>query len=288
MGVLLPGVVFWGLLASASSAPADEPAGEKRLPSKFDEGFTLALGGFFPTVSSDFSINPSGGGQGGEINVEDDLGLDDSAASAWIAFNWRFQPRHQLQVEWFQLNRSGEDSAQRSFNPNDSVVVGLGASLSSKVDINLGRVTYGYSFFRREDWDGAILAGLHIATFKASYTASGNVTVNGTPLLAGSYSDSTSTHTVPLPHIGGSLQYRISPRWTASTTVLFFALEIDEYGGSLLEVDASASYQVSKHFGLGAGLKYFNLNLQANSGGGGGAEFDFTFFGPAVFGYARF
>jgi hypothetical protein len=48
------------------------------------------------------------------------------------------------------------------------------------------------------------------------------------------------------------------------------------------------AYQLSKHFGIGAGVKYFNLNLQANTSGGGHAEYDYEFFGPAIFGYASF
>lgn len=43
--------------------------------------------------------------------------------------------------------------------------------------------------------------------------------------------------TIPLPHFGGSVSYRISLRWSANATALAFALEIDNYGGSLVEVD---------------------------------------------------
>ena len=154
--------------------------------------------------------------------------------------------------------------------------------------MNLGRLTYGYSFYKKGDWELAVLAGLHIATFKASVTASGNVTVNGVPLVGGSATDSTSTHTVPLPHFGGSVRYRISPRWSVSGTALAFALEIDNYGGHLVELDTTVAYQASKHFGIGGGLKYFNLYLEANADGGGGASFDYQFFGPSIFGYATF
>ena len=69
--------------------------------------------------------------------------------------------------------------------------------------------------------------------------------------------------------------------------MLGFALDINEYSGSLLEVDATAAYQLSKTFGIGAGLKYFKLNLQAHKSGSG-AEFDYQFFGPTIFGYATF
>ncbi len=112
------------------------------------------------------------------------------------------------------------------------------------------------------------------------------------PRISGTFSLSPSgggsgTLTFPLPHLGGSISYKISPRWTAQASVVGFALELNEYSGSLLQVDAGASYQLSKNFGIGTGLKYFNLNLQTKDTGGA-AEFDYQFFGPAVFGYATF
>ena len=276
------------LLGLAAGASADESAEKKELGSLIDSKFTLALGGFFPRVSSTFSLNAPDGTSGGDVSFEDDLGMDESTASAWVGFNWRFQPRHQFQAEWFQLNRSGESTAQRTIGPIGSTTIGLGADLSSKIDFNLGRLTYGYSFWQNEDWRLAFLVGVHVATFKATVTAGGNVTVNGVPIVSKTKTESTSTQTIPLPHFGGSVAYRISPRWSTNLSVLAFALEIDNYGGSLVEVDANVAYQLSNHFGIGGGLKYFNLYLEANSDGGGGASYDYQFFGPAIFGYATF
>jgi hypothetical protein len=48
------------------------------------------------------------------------------------------------------------------------------------------------------------------------------------------------------------------------------------------------AYQLSKTFGIGGGIKYFNVNVQADLSGGGNVEFDYSFFGPAIFGYASF
>lgn len=281
-------VVTWFLLGLASAATADEGVNEKELGALIDSHFTLAIGGFFPRVTSTFSLNSPSGGAGADVTVEDQLGLDETTASVWVGFHWRFQPRHQLQFEWFQLNRDGESAAQGTIGPIGKTTIGIGAATSTKMDMNLGRLTYGYSFWRNEDWRLTFLAGLHVATFKASVTASGNVTVNGVPVAGGSVTESTSTHTIPLPHIGGSVVYQISPRWSTSFTALVFALEIDNYGGHLVEVDANVGYQLSKHFGIGGGLKYFNLYLEANADGGGGASFDYQFFGPAIFGYATF
>ncbi len=255
--------------------------------SLFDSKYTLALGGFFPRVSSTLALNSSRGG-GGEISAEDDLGLDKGTSSVWLSFNWRFQPRHQLHVEWFQLNRNGSSTATKTFPPIFGTVIGVGASVNSKIDFNLGRLTYGYSIIRHNNLDLSFLVGTHIATVKATVTSAGNVTVNGVPIGNKSQTDSSSTKSFPLPHFGGSLSYEFTPKLAGNLTLLGFALDLGDYSGSLLEADAIMAYQLSKHFGIGGGLKYFNLNLQANTSRGGSVEYDFEFFGPAIFGYASF
>jgi hypothetical protein len=265
---------------------AAETAEDSATTGLFDSEFSFALGGFFPRVNSTMSLNSSTGGSGSEISSEDDLGLDDTTASAWIGFNWRFLPRHQLQAEWFQLNRSGDSSASREFTVGDTNVF-VGAGLSSKVDLNIGRVTYGYSIIRNERHDLSFLVGAHIFTAKVTVTASGSIGVGGGPPAAGSSTESSSTKTFPLPHLGGQYSYKISPKWTMDLRLLAFGMEVDQYSGYLIEADALASYQLSKNFGIGTGLKYFDLNLQGQ-GSRGSAEYDFQFFGPAIFGYATF
>ncbi len=274
-------LLFNGL--PGSTATAEENAAPGAL---FDKKLTLALGGFFPRVDSTVSINPSQGGSGADVSLEDDLGLDASNTSVWLGLNWRFQPRHQLQFEWFQLSRKGEKTASRPF-PIGSIGVSIGTALSTKMDLALGRITYGYSIIRKETVDLSFLAGMHVATTKVEVTASGAITVNGVPRRNRSATESTSTYTFPLPHIGGSVAWKFAPRWTGDFKVLFFALDIDQYSGHLIEADATVAYQLTKTFGIGTGLKYFNLNLQAQAAKGG-AEFDYQFYGPVIFGFASF
>ena len=171
-------VLVSGLATETALAASDEGSAASSL---FDSKYTLALGGFFPRVSTTLTLNsPLGGGT--DISAEDDLGLDDGTSSAWLSFNWRFQPRHQLHVEWFQLNRKGSSTAGRSFTIFDTTI-GVGASVNSKIDLNLGRLTYGYSIIRHNNLDLSCRVGAHVATAKATVTAAGNVTVNGTPVV---------------------------------------------------------------------------------------------------------
>jgi hypothetical protein len=278
------GLLVSGLATETSLAASDENRADGSL---LDSKYTLTFGGFFPRIDSSLDLSsPRGGGT--EISIEDDLGLDDTKATAWVGFSWRFQPRHQLQVEWFELDRDGSATAGRSFEIFDTTI-GVGASLGSKVDLNLGRVTYGYSFFRKEKVDLSFLVGAHIATLKATITASGNVSVNGMPIGPDeSVTESSSSKTVPLPHIGGSLIYEFTPRWVGRLNVFAFALDIGEYRGSLVEFDAFMAYQLTRHFGIGGGFKYFNLNLDYDQSDGGSVDYEYEFFGPALFGYVSF
>ena len=173
-------LVLSGFVTEAALAASEDSSAPSSL---LDSKFTMALGGFFPRVKSTLTLTSASGG-GTEIDGEDDLGIDNNTASAWLSFNWRFQPRHQLQVEWFQLNRSGSTSASTSFEIFDTVI-GVGASLDSKLDLNLGRLTYAYSILRKENLDLSFQVGAHVATLKATVTASGNVTVNGMMLGSG-------------------------------------------------------------------------------------------------------
>lgn len=277
-------LILAGGLATESAFAASEDGNTRS--SLRGSKFTLALGGFFPQVRSTLTLSAPGG-RGTEISAEDDLGLDSGTNSAWASFNWRFQPRHTFHAEWFQLNRKGSQIAGRNMVIDDTTI-GVGASTSSSIEFNLGRITYGYSIIRDEKFDLSILAGVHIATVKASVEVSGNVSVDGIPVIGKTVNPSSSTYTFPLPHVGGALVYEFTPRLSGNLKLLGFALDLGDYSGSLIETDAFMAYQLSKHFGIGGGFKYFNLNLQANTSGGGHAEYNYQFFGPAIFGYASF
>jgi hypothetical protein len=270
-------------VSTQDAVAADE--GDSPPPALMDQKFILAIGGFFPHIESKVTLT-SPRGFGKEVNGED-LGLDKSMSSAWISFNWRFRPRHQFQAEWFLLDRDGSRTTDRPLEIGD-MVIGVGATVESEFDLNVGRLTYAYSFIRDEKLDVAFLVGAHIATAKISVTAAGNVSVGGTPIVGASWTESSSTKTFPLPHIGGTATYAITPRLTGEFSLLVFALDLGDYSGSLFETDAFFAYQLTKHFGVGGGLKYFNLNLKANTDRGGSVAYNYKFFGPAVFGYASF
>jgi hypothetical protein len=58
--------------------------------------------------------------------------------------------------------------------------------------------------------------------------------------------------------------------------LLAFYMDLGDYSGRLLEFDVSFSDQVIKNFGVGGGLKWFDLQLKNSFSGGGAATFEYT------------
>ena len=283
-GALAAVMIILSGLATGSALAAEEKSGAVK--SLYDQKFVIALGGFFPQVNSSLSLDgPNGSG----LSFDGDaLGLREAQATGWASFNWRFLPRHALHLEYFQLDREGSRTTNQDITLG-GVTIGAGSGISSEMDLGLGRATYGFSIIRDEQFDMSFLVGVHIATAKATVGATGSITdSNGAPIASGSASISSSTYTFPLPHIGGSLAYKFSPRVAGKVQVLGFYLDIGDYSGGLVEFDAVLSYQLIKNFGIGGGFKWFNLRLKDSFSGGGAATFEYTFAGPTLFVYGTF
>lgn len=92
----------------------------------------------------------------------------------------------------------------------------------------------------------------------------------------------------PLPHVGGSFGWAFTPKFSANATAMGLALDLGDYEGSVVEVSADLQYQVLKHLGLGAGVKYFAFDLEDTSDPDLRGKFEFDYLGPAVFAAVNF
>ena len=63
--------------------------------------------------------------------------------------------------------------------------------------------------------------------------------------------------------------------------------ELEGFRGYLLELDGVAAYQITDHFGIGGGVKYYNVNV-TDRNESGDTRFDMQFIGPTIFVYGNF
>ena len=84
------------------------------------------------------------------------------------------------------------------------------------------------------------------------------------------------------------MAYGFGPKVTGVLTGLIFTIDLGRYAGTLIEADALVTYQITKHFGVGGGAKYYHMNLTDDPAGAEKVEFNMDFIGPAFFVYGNF
>jgi hypothetical protein len=253
-----------------------------------DDRFSLYLGGFFPQINSGIRLDSSLG-IGEDISFEETLGLEDTDSVLWGGAIWRISRRNMLEFEYFQLNRSGGVRAVTDPFQIGNSLVQAGAQVESKFDVGIGRLTYAYAIVADERKEFAVKAGLHWASVDAALRLSGAVIdiPSGQPIAAGSTKTEEGDISAPLPHAGLSFSYAITPKLLARAQGLGFALSVGDYSGSLIDAGVDLAYSPWRHFGFGAGIRYFALRLEAENNRLDG-EFDFDYWGPTLFGVVSF
>ncbi len=280
----LPGPVLAAILflsaamTSESVLAASETEGNKS--GFLTDEFYIAIGGYFPTVDSDIRLDAPDGSRGTDFDMEDELGLDETTATGFGYFRWRFAPRHRVEMEIFALNRDGRSVATKDFRIGNATG-SAGVLFDTTFDLTIGRITYGYSIFHDRKQELGILAGLHLADTRASIAMQGDLTIGGTA-FTNSAAKQGGDIVLPLPHIGGYYSYAFTPKLTGSVNVFAFYLDVGDVRGSLVEVDGALHYKLTKHFGIGGGLKYFDLDVVDSTDSFRG-EFELRFLGPTLF-----
>ncbi len=251
---------------------------------RFNDPFRVYLGGFYPSMSSEITINGTDVTPP-PIGIEDGLGVEEEKFVPWGGVAWHISRRNSLEFEYFQLNRDGFiDLFPEPIAVGDLIIES--GSINTSFDISVGRLTYGFSIARSERMDLRVMGGLHIADLSIGLQLMGavcDVTLGEmSPCPTGQTPPLESEDvTAPLPHFGVSWAYALTPTIAVDVQAIGFAIELDNIDGSLLEVSADIAWQPWQHFGFAAGLRYFNANVEAGDADLNG-EFDLEYYGPSI------
>lgn len=199
------------------------------------------------------------------IDVEDDLGIDNSVAMPLVGAQWRFRQRHMLELAYFELNRSATIVVEDEIQWGD-LVVPVDFELNSSVDTNVARLAYRYALVQDTNQEFSIGGGLHWTEMKAGISVAGI----GTGSVA---SDG------PLPMITLAYEYRLSPKWTAVFVGEWFGIELDQAEGELVHGDATLLWQTWENVALGVGYNFFEIDFKDGEADFKGL-FDYNYQGP--------
>lgn len=286
LSTLIAGGIVLSLWAGSAAVAADDNP-------MLNYKWRAYAGAFNANVDSKVSIHSDFLPEIPPIDVEDLLGVEDSKTVGLMGVEWRIARRHMLALEVFKLNRS--DTLSDTYNP--PIQIGdffiEAGQISTSYDTDLARLTYGYSLVRNERSDLQLLAGIHVASLQIFVNLAGAVCSPisnpsqppGCP--AGSTGNDSESVTAPLPHLGITYTYAITPTIAMNVAAKGFAIELDAIDGSLVEIDADLAWQPFKNIGFGAGVRYFDAKVDSKGSDLNGS-FEFEYVGPVIYVQATF
>ena len=256
----------------ATATPAVTPPTATPEPERPWTQFGLAAGAVLAGVDSGVRLGVEGVGIG--VDLEDAFELDTTTRTARIEGFWRFtkNKRHRFDLSWIDLSRDSSIVSERNLDLGGGIVIPIGSQVSTRLDINLIRAAYSYSFLQDDRVDLAVSGGFFVAPINYELRATGLADV-----------DESFGITAPLPVVGFRFDFALTPRWFIVNDTNLFFLEFDGFRGSLANIVTSVEYRAWKHVALGVGVDSFDRGVERNRSTSipgvnrlGSIEFDYT------------
>jgi len=259
---------------------ADDPVAGA--PPALASRFTIEVGGYLPTLSTTARLDSPTLGRGTDIDFEDDLDLSEREFLGFAQFTARLSRSWRLQLDYIDLSRSTTTTLERQIEWGDDIYT-VGATVQGYFDVKVARLAFGYSFLRKPTWELGGTFGAHLMDVGAGL---GLAIQSGGGGISGAR-EADIGGLAPLPNFGLYWAWAFHDRWALSARADFFAIEIDEFGGSLWAGALNLHYFVNDTFSIGGGYSAFNLDADVTKTHWNGA-FEFGYNGPRLFLGLRF
>lgn len=245
------------LFIGGSVAIAGDSDGTKsELKNKYRYG-SFRLGAFWVgQFNTAITLRPEDIPIGVFIDLESDLGLDNSVVVPRAAFSYRFSKHHQLNLGYFRVQRD------RTFSFDEEVEIGdevfpIGIDILAWSDVAIYKASYTWMFYDNDKVMLGVSVGLNMFDFGIGLQAStGNV--------GGALIRETADVTAPLPVFGLRLGYRISEKVGLAVTADSLLVEYGKYSGTFLDAYALVTWRFAKHFSFGGGVNFLNLDVDVD------------------------
>ena len=277
------------LLVSTIGLICGEPAwgGDEAEEVAFPERFMVRGGAQF-LFAIDFKYRFDGPftGLGTTIDFDEDLNGGDTDEMFRVDSLFRINPRHSIGFAWYDISLSGTNVNDQSFQIDD-ITFGVNTTLDSKVDLNLYRLFYNYSFYHSQRAELFGSFGIYVGDLEFVVTGTGTITPGGGAPFGGTRRIKEDLF-APLPSIGFGTNYLISPKLAMYFRADAFWIRIDELEGAVTELLLGLEYRLFKHFALGAAFDRVAIDVEWKAGKSGGLDVDGAWNGALVYGALYF
>lgn len=263
---LAPAATLFVLNAVASVALAQEAGDSPRSPpprellqppkkglqaSPITDRFALRLSYFQPSINTVLRLDRSDTGRAGtNLNVENDLGLDDSANMFRAEMIIRLRERNRLRVDYFKTTRYGDKVLNQTINFGDQTFQ-VADRAQTSLDYRALGLTYTRSVLYFDRFELGV--GLGIALLEGH--AKGEVVARNIR--------EKEDGVAPYPTLALDTTWRISKRWSLNARAQTFTAHLTDFTGSLSDYHGDIQYRWRRNFAFGLG--YTSLRIRAES-----------------------
>jgi len=235
----------WAAEDSAISAPENQSH-------PWEKG-AIIFGGFVAFFSSDLVFGVEGAGSG-SLDAEDLLGLDSELTvfRAGAMYRPGKSRRNQLDFSYASYDRDSSATLARDITI-DNVTYPVGARVETVFDFDIIRGTYSYAFWQSDRVRLALGLGVYAVPLRYELdveTTGGNTAVEG------------ADTTLPLPALALRGEFKLINKLFLNASVEGMYLEINDFRGSLLDLNVGVEYRPWKHFGLGLGYNFMGVSVE--------------------------
>ena len=223
---------------------------------------------------------------GTTIDFDDDLDGDNTDEMFRADGLFRINPRHSIGFAWYDINLSGVNVIDQSFQIDDTTFA-ASATLDSKAELILYRLFYNYSFYHSQRTELFGSFGMYVGDLEFVVTGTGTITRGGETPFVGTRRIKEDLF-APLPSIGFGTNYLILPKLAMHVRADVFWVKIGELEGAMSELFIGLEYRLFKRFALGAAFDRVTINVEHKAGKSGGFDIDGAWNGGLVYGALYF
>ncbi len=213
--------------------------------------FSVSLGGFLTTISSDISIIGEEMGFGLNVNLEDAFGLNSSTLviRGESEYNFGSRRRSHVRFGYFYLLRNSVKTLENELKIGD-LVYPIGTDVSSKMDLHIIRAMYDYSIYRDRRVTLGLSGGLYVLPMSYSIGADDII-------------DEADAFVLPLPVIGFRSAFFVTPKFIIKQNWELLYVKIPNFQGDISDLSVLLEYHPFNHLGLGLGFNAFRYSMTA-------------------------
>jgi hypothetical protein len=238
-------------------------------PTVGEERAGIIIGAFITDRQSSTRLD-SDAGDGTEIDMEDDLGLESSTNVVRLGGYVWFGERHRLDGAYFDLSRDASFPIQETIEFGDETFV-IDTVVETESNLSIIKADYTYAVVARDrGWLG-VTAGLYIADSSLALSQS---------TLGRAESEDV---TAPLPLFGLRGDYAIGDRITLRGAMQWFGFEADDVDGRLTDFYVGADYGFGERMAVGLAYNRVSMNLGAVEDRGLNARLDWGYDGLLLY-----